>query len=277
MEFPDWFHTVRPDSKAPTGCHQPKATPNLRHVTPPSPPRPLPCILQLVFRGAHPSRCSSRLRALRVEGETWPLPCWGFHSGGRQPGGQDAVLSPELQQGARPGHVPRCLPLLLVGFAPSSETEPRARFPVPSRLGSRPLLCTVLKLKFCLCPLQAPGGSGLCQRDSPHPAPPCHTFPERCPYLQLLCGFLPLAEPAQEVRKPRLPGQRRVPPVLLAVWPWEVTSPLRAQLIPSVKWVQRGNGWETCNPVPGSRETVAITSLLFEQRCCPRPVLLDQA
>lgn len=160
MEFPDWFHTVRPDSKAPTGCHQPKATPNLRHVTPPSPPSPLPCILQLVFRGAHPSRCSSRLRALRVEGETWPLPCWGFHSGGRQPGGQDAVLSPELQQGARPGHVPRCLPLLLVGFAPSSETEPRARFPVPSRLGSRPLLCTVLKLKFCLCPCRHPEGLG---------------------------------------------------------------------------------------------------------------------
>ena len=174
MEFPHWFRTVRPDPKAPTGRHQPEAMPNLRHITPPSPPRPLPSILQLLFQGAHPSGCSSRLRALRVEGETWPLPCWGFHSGGRQPGGQDAVLSPELQQGARPGHVPRCLPSLLVGFAPSSETEPRARFPVPSRLGSRPLLCTVLTAE--ILPVSPAGTRRVWALSEGKPAP-CTTVP----------------------------------------------------------------------------------------------------
>lgn len=61
VEFPDWFHTVRPDSAAPTRCHQPEATPNLRHVTPSSSPCPLPCVPQLVFWGADSSGRSPRL------------------------------------------------------------------------------------------------------------------------------------------------------------------------------------------------------------------------
>lgn len=61
VEFPNWFHTVRPHSEVPTRCHQPEATPNLRHVTPSSSPRPLPCVPQLVFRGADPSGRSPRL------------------------------------------------------------------------------------------------------------------------------------------------------------------------------------------------------------------------
>lgn len=129
--------------------------------------------------------------------------------------------SREPAQGTCPGVSRHCWSVLLRPRRQSP--EPGSQF--PQDWGAGPCSARYSQLKFCLCPLQAPGGSGLCQRESPRHVPPCHAFPERCPYLQLLCGFLPLAEPAQEVRKPRLPGQRRVPPVLLAVWPWEATLP----------------------------------------------------
>ena len=105
----------------------------------------------------------------------------------------------------------------------SSLLGDRVPSPVPSSLKNRDPATALLhpwsewysQLKFCLCPLQAPRGSGLCQQESPRPAPPCHTFPERCPLSQLLRGFLPLAKPTLEVRKPRLPGQRQFP---LSYW-----------------------------------------------------------